>query len=810
MNLKQAGLSVILLHFFLILSAQRSAAVRGTITDQDKKPLFPVSVSVKGEARGTVTDSTGYYNLTIPANTNVILVYSHLGFKSYEDTLRLSPGQTMTMNLSMSQENVEIGNATVIGIRGRENTLVPINIKSFDQLPNPTGNVEAMLKTNASVVSNSELTSQYSVRGGSYDENLIYVNDVEIYRPLLVQSAQQEGLSFINPSMVKSIKFSAGGFGAEYGDKLSSVLDIKYRQPTSFEGSVSASLLGGSLHLGGRSKNHKFTHITGIRYKTTQYLLGTLDTKGDYKPSFSDLQTYLTYDLSHNLQLSFLGNYASNKFVRVPHDRETDFGNFQQSFNFIAYYEGQERDLFSNYMGAVTLHYHPSNRLSLKLIASSYSSEEAVNYDILAEYIIGQATQGSSGRNDSIVEIGTGGSLNHARDQLHAAINSIYHKGVLQNNAGTLKWGARAQHEYISDRIDEWDLLDSAGYSLPVSDTGVDLYSAVKTHNILSSLRFSGYLQQTFRFHPGSNNLSLTIGARGQYWTYNKQVTISPRGNLSFKRRDNSRFTWYFATGLYYQPPFYKELRDPQGKLYPNTKAQRALHLVLGTDYNFKMWDRPFVFTSELYYKNLTHLIPYKLDDVRLQYLPQYKAKGYATGVDFKMYGEFVPGMESWFSLSLLNTKEDIYNDYYKNPDGTITYPGYYRRPTDQLISFSIFFQDYLPANPNYKLFLMMIYGSGFPYSGPSAKRPSDVYDLGPYRRIDVGFSRLILGKHPDGHGIKSVWLSFEILNLVDSQNKVSYDWVRTVQSDYGVQAYFAVPNYLTGRAFNGKVTVNF
>ncbi len=759
---------------------------------------------------GTVTDEDGYFTLTVPASEELILVIYFLGFETHKESLNLEPSEVNTERYRLKLEVKKLDDVEVFGIKDRENTLVPINIKSIDQLPNTSGNIESILKTLPGVVSGSELSSQYSVRGGSFDENLIYVNGIEIYRPLLVQSAQQEGLSFVNPSMVSSIQFSAGGFDAEYGDKLSSVLDIKYRQPTKFGGSVMASFLGGSAHVEGSSKNNRFTHNTGIRYKTTKYLLGNLDIKGDYKPSFTDLQSFLTFDITRSLELSVLANYSTNKFNRAPENRSTNFGSFQQGFNFTVYYEGQEVDKFDTYLGAVTLNLHPGDNLSLKLTGSAFRSNEEITYDILQQYWINLATRSSTGRNDSLINIGVGTSLDHARNHLVASIYSLEHKGTYFLTAGIMKWGIKFQQEIIDDKLNEWQMIDSAGHSLPYSDEEVNLFHASKSNNSLNNSRLSGFLQHTFNIGNKKADISLTLGVRSQYWTYNKEITFSPRANLTFIPHSASNFTWHLATGLYYQPPFYKELRDPYGNLYPETKAQRAFHIVTGTDYKFRAWDRPFVFTTEIYYKHLTRLTPYKLDDVRLQYLPMYNAKGYAAGIDFRVYGEFVPGSESWFSLSFLSTKEDIYNDYIINRDRKVAYPGYYRRPTDQWMNFSIFFQDYLPSNPNYKVHIMLIYGSGLPYSGPLYSRPSDVFHLGAYRRIDIGFSRSIIRNTEKNFGIKSIWISVEILNLLDTQNVVSYDWVRTVENDMGLNTYFAVPNYLTRRSFNVKLSANF
>jgi len=802
---------IIYLSVYNCIYSQNTATINGDVKDNEGNALVSTSVSIKGMTIRSITNDRGQFDLKIPANKSIIVVFSHLGYKDSEDSVYIDINQVYTLNKVLEQNTEQLENVTVYGTQKRENSLMRIDIKSIGQLPNSSGNLETILKTLPGVASGNELSSQYSVRGGSFDENLIYVNDIEIYRPLLVQSAQQEGLSFINPDMVSSIQFSAGGFDAQYGDKLSSVLDIKYKRATEFNGSVMGSLLGASAHIEGASKNKRFSINSGLRYKTTQYLLKTLDTKGDYKPTFLDFQTFMTYDISKKLDISLLGNLASNKFSRVPKNRSTTFGTFQQSFNFTAYYEGQEKDIFSTYLGALSLNYHPNERVSLKLIGTAFNSDEEITYDILKEYLINLATGGSSGAKDSLINIGIGSALDHARDYLNSVIYSVEHKGVFLESDGNLRWGIKAQKEIIYDKINEWEMLDSAGISLPFSDKEVNLFTVNKINNNLNSIRTSGYIQNTKTYNFKSGSASITIGARATYWDYNKQVNISPRGSIVIKPNATPNLSLHFSAGLYYQPPFYKEIRDPYGKLYPQTKAQRSFHLVAGSDFTFHAWNRPFIFTSEIYYKNLTHLAIYKLENVKLQYLPEYnKAKGYATGIDFKVYGEFVPGTQSWFSLSFLSTKEDIYNDLIKNNDGTITYPGYYKRPTDQLMNFSLFFQDYLPSNPDYKVHLMVIYGSGFPYAGPYYSQPSKTYSLGAYSRIDIGFSRVIVRKNKQNSLVKTIWLTAEVLNCLDTRNIVSYDWVKTIESQMGVNAYFAVPNYLTGRSFNLKISAYF
>ncbi len=818
MNLKSIFSIIILSVQVIAINAQGTATVKGTITDENGNPLFPATITIKDQPGGTTTDEKGNFTLKITAGQNRVIIISHLGFEPLEIPVLLDPGDTLELNKALNPTSENLEGVVIYGRPDRANGLRRISIKSLEYFPGATGGVEALLKTLPGVSSSNELSSQYSVRGGNFDENLIYVNDIEIHRPLLMRSGQQEGLSFINSDMISSVDFSAGGFEAQYGDKMSSVLDIKYKRPSEFEGSVSASLLGSAAHLEGISKNKKFTYNTGLRYKTTQYLLGTLETKGEYKPEFLDFQTYLTYAINDKLDLSVLGNLSINSYQFVPTVRETSFGTYQQALNLTIYYDGHETDRFLNYTGATTLNYKPNPKLSLKLIGSTFHSIERVAYDIQGQYWINLLDNvvGSDTYGDSILNIGVGTMLDHARDHLDAGIYTLSHKGTYRTNKYSLKWGLSYRYEDIYDKLNRWEMLDSAGYSLPYSGQDVNLYKFSHSNNHLYSSRIEGYLQQTFSFYTGRSVFYLNTGIRGNYWTFNHQFLVSPRVILTLDPHWKKELTFHFATGLYYQPPFFKELLDPEGKIYPDIKAQESIHYVLGSDFHFMAWDRPFIFTTELYYKDLHHLIPYKVENIRIQYLPQFSAKGYATGIEFKINGEFVKGAESWASLSLMRTREDVYNDSYTKPDGSTVYPGYYRRPTDQLMSFGLFFQDYLPNNPDYKVHLTLVYGSGLPYGSPDYNRPSENYSLGPYRRVDVGFSKALISEHkkvPESSilsNFDNIWISAEIFNLFGNKNKASYDWLRTVNNQAGQYNMFAVPNYLTGRRFNIRLSAKF
>jgi hypothetical protein len=790
-----------------LLKAQE-VVIQGVVKNTQGEPMFGASVIIPSKNAGSVTDSEGWYKVSFRGSGVIIIQCSFLGYKTVYDTLNINSDINLTRNYTLKESANQIQGVEVAGVQQRENTLTRINMKSIDQLPNTSGNIETLIKSMSGVVSGNELSSQYSVRGGNFDENLVYVNDIEIYRPLLVQSAVQEGLSFVNPNMVSSLQFSAGGFNAEYGDKMASVLDVNYKRPTEFEGTIIASLLGGSIHLAGATKNNRLSVNTGVRYKTTNYLLNSLDVQGEYKPRFADFQALLNYKITERSNITLLGNYSTNRFNLVPENRNTVFGSIRQTFNFRVFYEGQESDRFDSYMGAVSYNYSPNSSTSLKFIASAFDTDEEVNYDILSEYWIDQVAQGTAQR-DTAINIGTGASLKHARNKLNGNIYSLEHKGIFSKKNTTWKWGMRVQYETIKDQVSEWRYLDSAGMSIPYSDKFILLDYSYKAHNIVNSWRYQGYLQNESRYYTGVAEVNLTLGARLHYWNFTNEFNFSPRAAINIKPYWEREFHLYFATGFYMQPPFYKELKNYNGELYPETKAQKSYQFVIGSDYHYMAWGRPFIFTTEVYYKHFYRLTPYRIENIQVKYLPEYEAKGYATGIDLRINGEFVPGVESWFSLSLLQTREDAYNDYYIDNNGKAVYPEYYRRPSDQTLTFAIFFQDYLPSNPDYKLHLLVNYGSGLPYSGPDPEIPSQTFMLNQYRRIDVGFSRIIKGNKNKAVGLHNIWITFEVLNLLDAPNMASLDWVRTVENNEGAPSNFAVPNYLTGRRFNFKISAN-
>jgi hypothetical protein len=798
------------------LTAQEEGVVKGILTDENGNPVTGANVLDLTDRKGVISDTAGHFELRMQAGKEITLEITFMGYEKLTEVIRLLPRQVIELNRQLRPAREMLGEVVVESKFEKSNSLERISLKSMDNIPMPSGGIESILVTLGASIRN-EMSSQYSVRGGNYDENLIYVNDIEIYRPLLIRSGQQEGLSFINSSLVSSIQFSAGGFEAQYGDKMSSVLDIKYKQPTQFGGSVMASLLGAAAHLEGTSKNQRFTYISGLRYKTNQYLLNALETEGDYKPRYLDFQTYLTYDLKKDLEISLLGNISWNQYTVVPSEKETSFGTYQEVLTMKIYYEGQEVDFFKTYLGALTLNYRPVNNLTLKLIGSAFSTNESVCYDLLGQYWINQLdnTIGSETAGDSILNIGVGTNLLHARNYLNAYVYNISHKGSYFYGNSNLKWGISWQRERIFDKIREWEMLDSAGYSIPNSDEEIRFSHFTNCKNRLFSNRFSGYLQNVFTTSSAFADWFISGGIRFHYWDINDQLLLSPRVLVTLIPYWNRQISFHAAAGLYYQPPFYRELLDPEGKLYRDTKAQESIHYVLGSDYQFTAFGRPFKFTTEVYYKYLAHLIPYKTEDVSIQYLPQYHARGYAVGAEFKINGEFVKDAESWATLSILQTKEDVYNDYYVQPDGTVVYPGYYSRPTDQLVNFGLFFQDYFPNNPDYKVHLTLFYGSRLPFGSPDYSRPSENYLMNSYKRIDMGLSKSLIGrkkKSPAGFfgRIREAWINVEVFNLFNFKNQASYQWVRTVSNQEGFPNTFAIPNNLTGILLNLRISARF
>ncbi len=817
MNYK-AIILILLIAFPSTIKAQQEITLQGKILNQDNEPVPDANIFIQGTGKGTATNLDGLFDFRVTGvSFSDSLIISCVGYQSRKmEVGSYLNKQEKILYLEPSIEYIE--QVEVKSLYQKDRSLIKIEKKDFELLPTTSGDVESIIAKMPGVTSRNELSYQYSVRGGNFDENLVYVNGIEIYRPLIVRSGKQEGLSFLNSDMVSSINFSAGGFEARFGDKMSSVLDIQYKEPLEFAADADLSFLGGALHIQDISKNKKFTYNIGLRYKSNQYLLNTLDVQGDYQPTFYDVQSYLTYDVSEKFELEFLGNYNLNNYEFIPETRTTSFGTLTNALNLVVAYEGQERDRFENYLGALSAHYFPNNNVSLKFITSTFNTIESETYDILGQYSLNELDRaiGSETYGDSIMNIGTGGFLEHARNYLRGTVYSFSHKGTWDSGINLLKWGVKYKRERIDDQTEEWKMVDSAGYSIPYSDEKVNLYHSLKADNTIQSNRFSAYIQNTYEIPSVTAAWYLNGGIRATYWDFSDIFVISPRVLLSFNPNWKKDIGFHFSAGYYAQPPFYKEMKRPDGTINENIRAQKSVHFVLGSEYDFIAWDRPFKYTAEIYYKTMHDLIPYKVNNLRLRYAGENLAHGYATGIDMKINGEFVKGVQSWASLSIMETREDIEGDYYYTRDGRRVEPGYYPRPTDQLVNFSLFFQDYIPNYPTYKAHISLHYGSRLPFSPPGEGRYDQVFYMPPYRRLDLGFSKSVKRKqnnYPESnpfHYLESLWIGLDIFNVLDIDNTISYQWIKTVGNQEGQPSQYAVPNYMTSRRFNLKLVVKF
>ena len=795
--------------FWILISftaqAQR-AKITGVVADPDGIPIELASVQVKGTANGAYTDEKGRYTLSVATGDSCTLVFSCLG---YNKTQRIIPEVTgdMTVNVKMRSFSIELSGITVTRSKVQTNAMENIPIEQKRLAVDATGgSIESFVITSGTGVSSTnELSTQYMVRGGNYNENIVYVNGIEVYRPILIRSGQQEGLSFINPDLTAKVEFSSGGFEARYGDKMSSVLNVTYKKPEKLEGGITGSMLGGNIYLG--SSSGKFSQITGLRYKRGTTLLNTLDTKGDYNPSVTDVQTYMTYDFTPKLELSFLGNYSENNYNFNPDMRHTSFGTLQSVMGFDVYYDGFEKDRFQTLFGAGTLKYKIDEHADISLQLSSFQSTEQENYDIDGAYWISNIME------DEKEITGTGEFLQHARNYLKANVSNATLSGNLGYNQNTIRWSLSAQKEKITDRIREWELQDSMGYSLPYTEDQLQVYSNLFSRNNIESNRFSGYLQDTYKFRTKDGFFYLTGGIRGSYWNFNHEFIFSPRASAGFIPSRNQNFTFRFATGLYYQAPFYKEFlvtnTDADGNSYitlnNKIKSQRSIHFVLGGDYDFKSNDRPFKFTTELYYKKLDNLIPYSVNNVRIQYLGENISNGYAAGIDMKLFGQFVQGTDSWLNLSLMNAQQYVYG---------VKVP----LPTEQTYNISLYFTDNFPESftqfsPHFKnvqFNLRAIWAAGLPFSVPG-KDYTTAISTPAYRRVDIGMTYRLLGedtrenKPAFWRNFKNIWIGVDVFNLLDIKNVSSYSWFSDVNANK-----YAVPDKLTGRQFNLKFVAEF
>lgn len=801
----------------LCLTAQsREVRIYGYVIDENNRGIEGAHVRFENTTNGTITNRNGYYDLSIKQTDSVIIVYSHLGYETIRHTIRPYRQQVVQITVVLPADTKELQAVNVTVNRRNTSNMETIDPGKYKLMPNTSGSFESLLITFAGVTSNNELSSQYNVRGGNFDENIVYVNGTEIYRPLLIRAGQQEGLSFINPDMVGNVKFSSGGFNAEYGDKMSSVLDVTYKKPRAFEASGAISLLGANAYVGTASKN--FTQMHGVRYKTSRYLLGTLDTKGAYMPNFIDYQTYLTYQFTPRWEIGLLGNFSRNDYNFIPESRTTAFGTIHSGEQLTVYFDGTEKDLFQTLFGALSLNFKPQNGLKLGLTASAFHTNENETFDITGEYILSELKMDNKGEVEEGEKLGVGTFHQHARNRLKAAVMSLSHSGEWLQHGHRLKWGAALQHELIADQLNEWEWRDSAGYSMPyIPDRKVNLYYNLNSAHRLQSWRTSAFIQDTYRWDTDAALFALTGGVRASHWNYNKELLLSPRVALSVMPHWKRDFNFRLATGVYYQAPFYKELRDTVSDAWGNVtvhlnqglKAQRSLHFVLGGDYYFRALGRPFKFTTEAYLKLADRVTTYSVDNVRVRYSGLNDAKAYTAGIDFKLFGELVPGTDSWLNFSLMRSKEDVLNDFYMK-EGQKIYPGWISRPNEARYSISLLFSDYLPNNPKYQLYLKAIYADGLPV-GPShsPRYMGDAFRLGAYRRVDIGASRAIVSvkdkkpKLPWQKQIESMWVNLEVFNLFDIKNRNSIYWVSDI---HGIQ--HGAPNFLTGRQINVKLTV--
>ena len=800
----------------------QTATLKGVVLDDSENPIESVNIIAKSS--GTITNLNGFYLFKIPSNQDIQIEFTHINHKKVLATFNLKNGETFEFNPIMSSDIEQISVVVVNGNQRKQvEGITTIDPQLIRTIKGAQPGIENLLKTLPGVNISNELSTQYSVRGGNFDENLVYVNEIEVYRPFLIRSGQQEGLSFVNSNMVQNVAFSAGGFQAQYGDKLSSVLDITYRNPLNIGIRADMSLLGGSVTYETISKDTKFSSITGLRYRDNSLLVKAKETETNYDPKFGDAQAYLTYKFSDKFHLSFLGNASINKYNYEPKTRQTNFGTLENPLALLVFYEGQEKDAYQTYFGAFKGTYFANDDLTLKLITSAYHTTEEEYFDILAQYRLGEVNSSIGDEDLGEVEFseGIGGQLNHARNDLDALIVNVEHKGDLSlKDDSNLKWSIKYTHEDIRDRIVEWEVIDSAGFS--INPPNIDAFNEqpylayegplvafkdIRATNNTQIDRLQGYVQWSKRTSLNKNELFYNVGVRAHNWIVNgtnitskSQVVVSPRFQLALKPNWDKDMLFRMSGGLYYQPPFYRELRDSDGVVNSQVMAQKSIHLVIANEYSFKLWDRPFKLVSEAYYKNMSDINSYTIENVRIRYKANNDAKAYAYGLDFRLNGEFVPGTESWFSFGYLKTEENINNK------------GYISRPTDQRLKFGILFQDYVPNIPNLKMYLNLVYNTGLPGGSPSYANPYEYQNRLPdYKRADLGISYVVIdSKKVFKRGWKSKFkelnIGIEIFNMFDVQNSITNTWVRDVYS----KRQYSIPNYLTPRVFNIRVGMRF
>ena len=769
----------------------QSFTLKGKVTDDEGNALELATVSCLEQAAVTMTNLKGEFQLQLNTRDSVVIKFSMVGYAPRTRTLR-NPRGTQTLQIQM-HPNEELSEVVVTERRRQTDQMEQLDLTDLKAVPSASGNaIEELIQQQAGVSTHNELSSQYNVRGGSFDENSVYINNVEVYRPLLIRSGQQEGLSVINPDMVEKVSFSSGGFSAKYGDKMSSALDINYKHPKAFEASAMASLLGASGYVG--MSNKKFSMSHGVRYKTNRYLLGSLETTGEYKPNFLDYQTYITYKPNSRWTLSFLGNISENHYNFKPKDRETSFGTMKDVKSFKVYFDGQEKDIFRTLFGTASIARHFGDSTQVKLLWSAFHTKEQEAYDIQGQYWLDDT--------QSAENLGVGTYMEHARNYLTANVQSLKLMAEKKYRSHHLETGVTIKWEHVKEQSREWEMRDSSGYSIPHTSNRLDLIYTLASKNDISSQRVEAYAQDTYRWtgSEGETFYTLCYGLRFAHWSFNHEAIVSPRLSLSVVPAWNHDVTLRLASGLYYQAPFYKEMRDTTtvgsmtvATLNPKIKSQRSLQFIAAFDYRFRLNSRPYRFTAEAYYKALSNLIPYNVQNVKVTYYGQNLCSGYAAGLDLKLYGEFVPGTDSWVSFSVMRTQQKM---------NGLWVP----LPTDQRYAMNLHFTDYFPGTERWKMTLRLAYADGLPFGAPHRGLEGQHFRAPAYKRADIGMS--YLAYKADGATrmqLKNVWIGLDCLNLFGISNVNSYYWVTDVTN-----RQWAVPNYLTGRQINGKVTVEF
>jgi hypothetical protein len=824
--IRQILLPILLLIFISAHAQKKSAIIRGQVLGENETPLSNVSITILGQQKGMTTNDSGFFSLKVTADRAFALVFTYSGFKTLQQNFLLNEGEEEVISVRMEAGATELGEVVVRDSRDRREVgLIKPNPKSVINLPSPITGVESLIKV--FVGSNNELTSQYNVRGGSYDENLIYVNDFEIFRPYLVRSGQQEGLSFINPALVRNINFYNGGFQAHYGDKMSSVLDIQYNRPKTFGGSAYVSVLEQGAHVEGVAFKNRLSYLVGVRNRSNRNLLSRQETQGNYVPSSNDIQALINYQLSDKWQAEVLGNVSRTKFTLLPQYSQLTSSVFSPFFTanlgVDIYFEGRERDAYSTAMAGASLTYQANKNLKLKWLASRFENDEKENIDITAAYLFGDRDFDKSEATFGLIvnPLGAGVFQNYARNSLNIVDYNFSHKGTFDKGKHLFQWGLGYDKTLIADKLDEWEYQDSAGYALPYNPNLLQLNKVVRSSADLDINKFNGYVQDNMAFGDTASTFTLQAGLRFNYNDLNKELLLSPRVSASWKPAWERDIIFKAAIGAYHQPPFYREMRRYDGTLNTAIKAQRSWQAVAGLDYNFYGLNRPLRLTAEGYYKRLSNVVPYDIDNVRIRYFGENSAKAYAAGLEMRLFGEIVKDAESWISLGIMKTKEDLQNDFYQNYtvdslnhpiDSTRVEGGWLRRPTDRLITFGMFFQDYLATNKNFKVYISTLYGSNLPYNIPGSVKYRNALEIQPYIRMDIGFSALLLDaekserrSHSPFRDFESIWASLEIFNLIDRPNTISYLLIKDFANNT-----FTMPNRLTPRLVNFKIVARW